>query len=171
MSDERSHFAQKIDERTFKQSRRGYDKTEVKSYLEDLEQAFRELEGHSRRLSQKVAELEQEVSQARATEKVSVDNAMMAVFDAKDRILERARRKATDIEEEARLEAGRIREAAIADAGGAGASGEIAAARAQADEIIAGARREADRLREEVGAASNEGLEAELVRAHVVDHR
>ena len=162
VSDERIHFAQRIDERAFSRSRRGYDKAEVKSYLEDLEQAFRELEGHSRRLSQKVAELEQEVSKARATEKVSVDNAMMAVFDAKDRILERARRKADAIEEDARLEAGRIRQAAIAEAGDAGASGEIAAARAQANEIIAEARREAGQLRQESAAASNDGAEADL---------
>lgn len=164
MSEERSQFARQIDEHTFTQSRRGYDKTEVKSYLQDLEQAFRELEGHSRRQAQKLVELEREVSKARATEKVSVDNAMLAVFDAKDRILERARRKADEIEDDANLEAGRIREAALKEAGGGegAAVGEIAAARAQADEIVASARREADRLRDEVAAPTNEELEAEL---------
>mgnify|MGYP001544571887 CR=1 FL=1 len=40
VSDERIHFAQRIDERAFSRSRRGYDKAEVKTYLEDLEQAF-----------------------------------------------------------------------------------------------------------------------------------
>lgn len=164
MSEERSQFARQIDEHTFSLSRRGYDRTEVKSYLQDLEQAFRELEGHSRRQAQKLADLERDVSQARATEKVSVDNAMLAVFDAKDRILERARRKAEEIEDDAHLEAGRIREAALREAGGGegAAAGEIAAARVQADEIVASARREADRLRDEVAPPSDAELEAEL---------
>ena len=84
MSEERSQFARRIDEHSFGLSRRGYNKDEVKSYLEDLEQAFRELEGHARRQGQKLAELEHSLSKARATEKVSVDNAMMAVFDCSD---------------------------------------------------------------------------------------
>ena len=161
MSEERSHFAQRIDERKFSLSRRGYDKREVRDYLEDLEQAFRELEGHARRTSQRVADLERDLAKARATEKVSVDNAMMAVFDAKDRILERARRKADEIVEGANAEAARIKGAAISGTGGAEA-GEIEAARAQADEIVAAARREADRLRQDVGSEVSEDLQAEL---------
>ena len=161
MSEERSQFAQRIDEHKFTLSRRGYDKREVRTYLEDLEQAFRELEGHARRNAQRVGELERDLAKARATEKVSVDNAMMAVFDAKDRILERARRKADEIEEQAHAEANRIKAAAIAGEGGAPA-GELEAARAQADEIIAAARREADRLMQDAGSQNIEDLEAEL---------
>lgn len=161
MSEERSQFAQRINERQFATSRRGYDKREVRNYLEDLEQAFRELEGHSRRTAQRVADLERDLSKSRATEKVSVDNAMMAVFDAKDRILERARRRADEIEEQAHAEASRIKAAAIAGDGGAPA-GELEAARAQADEIVAAARREADRLRQETDGKGTEELEAEL---------
>ncbi|MDJ0954084.1 MAG: DivIVA domain-containing protein [Acidimicrobiia bacterium] len=160
MSEERSHFAQRIDERKFSTSRRGYDRREVKDYLEDLEQAFRELEGHARRTAQRVGDLERDLTKARATERVSVDNAMMAVFDAKDRILERARRKADEIEEEAHAEAGRIKAAALTSTGVP--AGELDAARAQADEIIAAARREADRLREAATEEATEDLEAEL---------
>lgn len=162
MSEERSLFARRIDERKFSLSRRGYDKREVQSYLEDLEQAFRELEGHARRTAQRVADLERDLSEARASEKVSVDNAMMAVFDAKDRILERARRKADEIEEEAYAEASRIKSAAIADVAGSGGSGEMAAATAQAEEIILSARKEADRIRREAEGESARDLEAEL---------
>lgn len=164
MSEERSHFAQRIDERKFSLTRRGYDKREVRAYLEDLEQAFRELEGHARRTSQRVADLERDLADARATEKVSVDNAMMAVFDAKDRILERARRRADEIEEQAHAEASRIKAAAITDVGAGAGSGasEIAAASAQADEIIASARREADRIRRDAEEGATRDLEAEL---------
>ncbi len=164
MSEERSQFAQRIDERKFSPSRKGYDKREVQDYLEDLEQAFRELEGHASRASQRVGELERDLSKTKATERVSVDNAMMAVFDAKDRILDRARRRADEIEEEAHGEAGRIRESALTEAGGAdgSAAGEIAAARAQADEIVAAARREADRLRSDATSDVTQDLEAEM---------
>jgi len=143
-------------------SRRGYDKREVRDYLEDLEQAFRELEGHSKRSSQRVADLERDLSKARATEKVSVDNAMMAVFDAKDRILDRARRKAAEIEEEAHAEASRIKSAAISDTSGGDAHAELMSARAQAEEVVAAAQREAERIRVDAAAAVNEDLEAEL---------
>jgi len=161
VSEERSHFAQRIDEKRFRLARRGYDKREVRAYLEDLEQAFRELEGHARRSSQRVADLEHDLADARATEKVSVDNAMMAVFDAKDRILERARRRADEIEEQAHSEAGRIKAAAISGASASG-SGEVAAASAQADEIVASARREADRIRRDAEEGATRDLEAEL---------
>ncbi len=167
MSEERSQFAQRIDEKKFSLNRKGYDKREVRDYLEDLEQAFRELEGHAKRTSQRVGELERDLSKARATERVSVDNAMMAVFDAKDRILERARRKADEIEEEAHAEAGRIKAAAITGSGGADGvgGGELEAARAQADEIVAAARREADRLRRDMQTDAAADLEAELAAA------
>jgi cell division septum initiation protein DivIVA len=171
VSEERSPFARRIDERKFNLSRRGYDKREVRDYLEDLEQAFRELEGHARRTSQRVADLERDVSEARASEKVSVDNAMMAVFDAKDRILERARRKADEIEEAAYSDASRIKAAAIAEVGGSAGTGAggMAAATAQAEQMIESARREAERIRREAtGEASRDlGAEVEAVSAQL----
>jgi len=160
VSDETSAATRRIDEHQFTVVRKGYDKREVKTFLEDLEQAFRDLEGHSRRTAQRVTELERDLAKARATEKVSVDNAMMAVFDAKDRILDRAQRKAAEIEEEARREAAKLLAAASASVG-AGApshtvSEDIESARAQADEVLAAAHREAERIR---AGARGEGQE------------
>ena len=98
---ERTPQTQRIDEKTFSVVRKGYDTREVKDYLEDLEHAFQDIEGHARRTSQRVVELERDLSSARATENASLDNAMMAVFDVKDRMLERAERRAREIEDEA----------------------------------------------------------------------
>jgi cell division septum initiation protein DivIVA len=98
---ERTPHTQGIDERKFNVVRKGYDKREVKTYLEDLEHAFQDIEGHSHRTSQKVVELERDLAAARATEKASLDNAMIAVFDVKDRLLDRAERRANEIKEDA----------------------------------------------------------------------
>lgn len=98
---ERTPETQRIDEKTFSLVRKGFDPREVSSYLEDLEHAFQDIEGHARRTSQKVLELERDLNAARATEKASLDNAMMAVFDVKDRLLDRAQRRAREIQDEA----------------------------------------------------------------------
>ena len=98
---ERTPHTQRIDEKSFSVVRKGYDTREVKTFLEDLEHAFQDIEGHSRRTSQRVVELERDLSGARATENASLDNAMMAVFDVKDRMLDRAQRRAREIEDEA----------------------------------------------------------------------
>ncbi len=98
---ERTPHTQRIDEKTFSVVRKGYDPREVKTYLEDLEHAFQDIEGHARRTSQRVVELERDLSSSRATEKASLDNAMMAVFDVKDRMLDRAERRAREITDEA----------------------------------------------------------------------
>ena len=98
---ERTPHTQRIDEKTFSVARKGFDPREVKTYLEDLEHAFQDIEGHARRTSQKVVELERDLAAARATENASLDNAMMAVFDVKDRLLGRAERRAREIQDEA----------------------------------------------------------------------
>lgn len=98
---ERTPQIQRIDEKTFSVIRKGYDTRQVKDYLEELEHAFQDIEGHSRRTSQKVVELERDLAAARATEKASLDNAMLAVFDVKDRMIDRAERRAREIEDEA----------------------------------------------------------------------
>lgn len=98
---ERTPQTQRIDEKTFSVVRKGFDTKEVKTYLEDLEHAFQDIEGHARRKSQRVVELERDLAAARATEKASLDNAMYAVFDVKDRMIDRAERRAREIEEEA----------------------------------------------------------------------
>lgn len=98
---ERTPHTQRIDEKKFSVVRKGYDTREVKTFLEDLEHAFSDIEGHAHRTSQRVVELERDLSAARATENASLDNAMMAVFDVKDRMLDRAQRRAREIQDEA----------------------------------------------------------------------
>ncbi len=98
---ESTPHTQRIDEKTFSVVRKGYDTREVNDYLEDLEFAFQEIEGHAHRTSQRVVELERDLNASRATEKASLDNAMMAVFDVKDRVLDRAERRAKEIRDEA----------------------------------------------------------------------
>ena len=78
----------RIDERTFRVVRKGFDPREVKTYLD-------------RRV-----ELERQLTAARATERASLDNAMMAVFDVKDRMIDRAERRAREIQDEADKSAG-----------------------------------------------------------------
>lgn len=91
----------RVDERSFNVVRKGFDPREVKTYLEELEHAFQDMEGHARRTSQRVVELERDLAAARATERASLDNAMMAVFDVKDRMLDQASRRAKEIEDQA----------------------------------------------------------------------
>jgi cell division septum initiation protein DivIVA len=98
---ERTPQMRRIDERSFPIVRKGYDLHEVSRYLEELEHAFQDIEGHVRRTSQRVVELERDLAAARATEKASLDNAMLAVFDVKDRMLDRAERRAREIQDEA----------------------------------------------------------------------
>ncbi|MDJ0924208.1 MAG: DivIVA domain-containing protein [Acidimicrobiia bacterium] len=98
---ERTPHTKRIDERGFKLVRKGYDPREVTTYLEELEHAFQDMEGHARRTSQRVVELERDLGAARATERASLDNAMMAVFDVKDRMIDRASRRAKEIEDQA----------------------------------------------------------------------
>ena len=90
-----------IDKVSFKVARKGYDKNEVKEYLAELEQAFGDMERWALQTKERLAQVEGELHKARANEEKSVDNAMYAVFDAKDRIIERARSKARRIEEDA----------------------------------------------------------------------
>lgn len=99
----REHTPQtkRIDERTFSTVRKGFAPREVKTYLEELEHAFQDMEGHARRASQRVVELERDLAAARATEKASLDNALMAVFDVKDRMIDQAARRAKEIEDQA----------------------------------------------------------------------
>jgi cell division septum initiation protein DivIVA len=98
---EQTPHTTRIDEQKFSTVRKGFDPREVKTYLEELEHAFQDMEGHSRRASQRVVELERDLAEARATEKASLDNAMLAVFDVKDRMLDRASRRAKEIEDQA----------------------------------------------------------------------
>ena len=86
--------------------RKGYDPVGVDAHLAEIDVAFRELEDYAARLKHELAEAKNEIKRLEAAEQESVDKAMLAVFDAKERVLERARQKARDIENEARIAAG-----------------------------------------------------------------
>jgi cell division septum initiation protein DivIVA len=148
--------AQRIDEKSFSIVRKGCDPREVKAYLVDLEHAFQDIEGYARRTSQRVVELERALAAARATEKASLDNAMLAVFDVKDRVLERAERRAREIEDEA----GKTASSLIA---------EVEAARGREPELerrISGLEHELMRSR-----ADGERLRTQLEDAHAAIDR
>jgi len=153
-----THLPESIDKAKFNVVRKGYDKREVRQYLEELETAFRDLEAWSKRAKVQLAEAEQELAKSRSEADGSVDNAMFAVFDAKDRILEKARRRAEQIEEEALAEAEEIKARADRLSGDGDADDIIAAAREEAQDIIDRARREAQKL----GGGDVESLQREM---------
>ena len=147
---ERTPQTKRIDERTFGVVRKGYDPREVKTYLEELELAFQDLEGHSRRTAQKVVELERDLNASRMTEKASLDNAMLAVFDAKDRMMDRALRRAREIEDEA----GKTASSLLAEAVAAkGREPELESRISKMEQELVRSRADAERLRMQLNDA------------------
>ncbi len=138
MDDPKQDLPQGIDKRSFSVVKRGgFDQREVRSYLEDLEQAFRDLELWAQRTKDRLALAELEIERARHAEDAAVENAMSAVFDAKDRILQRAHE-----------EAGRI---AVGTEGAAGtfsplSGDEAERLRTQAEQMLTDAERRADAM-------------------------
>jgi DivIVA domain-containing protein len=86
--------------------RKGYDPAEVEEYLAEYDVALRELEEYAARLKHELAEARNEIGRLQLAEQESIDKAMLAVFDAKERIMRRAYEKAQEIEDEARIAAG-----------------------------------------------------------------
>jgi len=86
--------------------RKGYDPAEVDSYLADVDEAFLDLEEYASRLKHELNEARLAIQRLEAAEQESIDNAMLAVFAAKDRIIQGAMEKAREIEEQARSTAG-----------------------------------------------------------------
>ena len=128
-----------LDEREFSTSRKGYDKKEVKAFLAEIESNFRELESWAEDTKARLA-----LAEDNDGNKQEVDEAMLAVFDAKDRILERARLQAEKIEGDARDRAARIEAGAVSVSGGDDdAAATLADAERRAAEIIADADRRA----------------------------
>jgi DivIVA domain-containing protein len=97
-----------IDEREFSTSRKGYDKREVRTFLGELETNFRELEEWATEAKLRLQQAEFEAQKVKEAEGQSVDAAIAAVLESKDRILERARKHATEIENEAQARADAI---------------------------------------------------------------
>ena len=110
---ESTNVPESIDTARFSIVRKGYDKREVRDYLQELETAFRDLETWSHQAKVQLAEAEERLSTSKADAEDSVDDAMFAVFDAKDRILDKARRRAEQIEAEALEEAEEIKARAV----------------------------------------------------------
>ncbi len=132
-----------LDKREFSVSRKGYDKKEVRAFLAEIEVNFRELEKWAEQTKTRLAIAEQTDS------KDEVDEAMIAVFDAKDRVLERARLQAEKIEADARERAAAIESGARVPADvDEAATALLADAERRAAEIVA----DADRRAAEVAA-------------------
>ncbi len=127
-----------LDKREFSVVRKGYDKNEVKAFLAEIEANFRDLEKWAEQTKTRLAIAEEKDS------KDEVDEAMIAVFDAKERMFERARLQAEKIEADARERAAAIESGASVPADvDEAAAALLADAERRAAEIIADADRRA----------------------------
>ena len=94
-----------LHEREFSITRRGYDREEVRAYLAEIEVNLCELEAWARRAKARLA-----IAEEKDDSIDEVDKAMMAVFEAKERVLAKARLQAERIEaaamKKARADAG-----------------------------------------------------------------
>jgi len=168
MTGDAPRIGQTVDEREFTIVRKGYDRGEVKDYLVEIEANLRRFEEWALRTNAKLANAE-EKNQAID----DVDRAMLAVFEARDRVLEQARLDAQEIETEtaeraraeaevtaaeivadAREDARRISETALAATTPPTAESVLVAARTEADRMLHDARAEADRLIDDSRAQS-----------------
>lgn len=152
-----------LDDREFSIVRKGYDPDEVKVFLAEVEANMQELEKWAERMKARLA-LAEDKSDAMA----EIDEAMLAVFEAKERVLAKAelqaRRTEAEAEERARAdaetiaaeliakakeEARRIVDASLAATTPVSDQTIINAARMEADRLIEAARVEVDRLMED----------------------
>ncbi len=148
-----------VNDREFSVVRKGYDTVEVKAYLEELESNFRELERWAEEIRARLAIAEKRSSDAAA----EVDEAMIAIFAAKGRVLDRTRLIAGRIKDDAKAQA-RIDYEAKSAAIIAEAEEEarhivegaaVTSARVQYESILGEARAEADRVLEEARAEAD----------------
>ena len=94
-----------LGKRDFAPARKGYDKDEVNTYLMKVDAKIRDLTLRVQDSKIRLEQSEYEIQKAKTEQSQSVDTAIAAVLDAKDRILERARVQAEQIEQDAREEA------------------------------------------------------------------
>ncbi len=157
-----------VDDREFQVVRKGYDRDEVRAYLGEVEVSFHQLERWA-----EDAKARLRVAEEKGRRHYDVDEAMVAVFAAKERVLERSRLQAERIEAEAREQAGADYEAAaaaiigeaeeearrISEAGLATSERvqyeSLGEARAEAERIVEEARAETDRMIEEARAEAD----------------
>ena len=129
-----------LDKREFSLSRKGFDREEVRAYLRKVDRQYRDLSLRAQDSKVRLDQAEYELGKLKAEQSQSVDTAIAAVLDAKDRILERARKQAAQIEEEARQNAEFAGDAS-------GEPGElIEKARIQAASIVSEAEAKAEKL-------------------------
>lgn len=150
-----------LHEREFAITRKGYDQQEVKAYLAEIEANLRELEDWARRANARLA-----VAEDNSGSIDEVDRAMMAVFEAKERVLAKAHLQAERIEaaamKKARTDAGIAGDWIIAEAQEEARriiEAALATTPVSQDELLESARVQADRLAEE----ANEGA-SRLIR-------
>lgn len=155
-----------LDDHEFSIARKGYDREEVRAFLAEIETNLRRLEEWAERTKARLA-----LAEDRSAAIADVDQAMLAVFDAKERVLKRAQLQAERIEaeakEQARIDAGIVAVGLIAEARDeahrivettlnattpATEESVLAAARTQAERLILDARGVADRLIEDARA-------------------
>lgn len=143
-----SQFSSSIDKATFSVARRGYAKKEVRAFLDEVEVAFTDLERHAHDTSERIGDLERQLESMKAAESKTMDNALYSVFDAKDRILDKAHRRAEKVESRAQERAAELVEEAernlVASRAGRGPGGGETSA-----EVIADAHADAARIRED----------------------
>lgn len=140
-----------IDKREFSISRKGYDKREVRAFLGELEAQFHDLEEWAHEATLRLQHAEFEAQKVKDAEVQSVDAAIAAVLESKDRILERARKRASEIESGAQERAD-----AILDGVGVAEDEvplDLDAAKREAAEIVEHAQREVVQTRSEVEEA------------------
>jgi DivIVA domain-containing protein len=155
-----------LDDREFSIVRRGYDPDEVKAFLADIEVNLSQLEAWAESANARL-----EIAEEKSPASADIDEAMVAIFEAKERVLKRAQLEADRIEAEAterarvdaevvaagivaeaRDEAQRIAEATLATLAPVTEESILEAARTEADRLIQDARAEADRLIEDARA-------------------
>lgn len=148
-----------VDNREFSVVRKGYDTEEVKAYLEEVESNFRELERWAEKIRARVATAEERSRDAAA----EVDEAMIAIFAAKGRVLDRTRLIAGRIKDDARAQARidyEVETAAIIaeareEARHIVEGAAVTSVRVQYESILGEARAEADRMIEEARAEAD----------------
>lgn len=86
-----------VSDREFSVTWKGYDREEVRAFLTEIEDEFRELEAWADQARKSLI-----VAREEMIPRAEVDEAMIAIFDAKERLLDKARRRAKRIEADAR---------------------------------------------------------------------
>lgn len=91
-----------LEKRDFSVVRKGYDKDEVHTYLMKVDAKVRDLALRAQDAKVRLEQTEYELGKLKSEQSQSIDTAIATVLDAKDRILERARKQADQIHEDAR---------------------------------------------------------------------